>query len=44
VRSAPGFPEEDEDDEDEDETTQENIDLSMVDEIMGLIIQRGIRR
>jgi hypothetical protein len=46
VRSAPGFPEDDEEDEDEDEaeTTQENIDLSMVDEIMGLIIQRGIRR
>ena len=43
VTTAPGFPEEDEDD-DEDETTQENIDLSMVDEIMGLIIQRGIRR
>ena len=43
VTTAPGFPEADDDDE-EDETTQENIDLSMVDEIMGLIIQRGIRR
>ena len=40
VRSAAGFPK---DDEDEDETTKENVDLSMVDEIMELIIQRGIR-
>ena len=41
VRSAPGFPKKKK--KDKDETTKENVDLSMVDEIMELIIQRGIR-